>query len=206
MGSCPQKTVLFFSVVLFILAAVSNAQNCSTFAFSNNTTATCSGGSRQRKRNVHGALNAALRSPNPVWFYIHASCQTSAYIVGVAGWGTGIKLGSDSAGVEKTAHRCIGITFFVLGTLQVLALLVKPKPNHKYRFYWNVYHHGAGYAVIILSIINVFEGLDILRPAKKWENAYIGVLIFMGACAAVLEAIVWYVVIKRRWLLNYLTT
>ena len=50
-----------------------------------------------------------LRSANPVWFYIHVSCQMST-----------IKLGNDSPGVEKTVHRDIGITLFVLGTLQRL--------------------------------------------------------------------------------------
>ncbi|XP_057792960.1 LOW QUALITY PROTEIN: cytochrome b561 and DOMON domain-containing protein At5g35735-like [Salvia miltiorrhiza] len=186
------------------------------FATGATTAAGGAGGSRQRKRNVHGVLNVVswgilmpmgamaarylkvFKSANPAWFYIHVTCQTSAYIVGVAGWGTGIKLGSDSAGVEQTVHRNIGIALFALGTLQVFALLLRPKPDHKYRVYWNIYHQGVGYAVIILSIVNIFEGLDILDPEKKWKNAYIGVLIFLGAAAALLEAFTWYIVLKRR--------
>ena len=82
--------------------------------------------------------------------------------------------------------------------LQVFALLLRPKPDHKYRFYWNIYHQAIGYAVISLSIANIFEGLDILDPEKKWKNAYIGVLIFLGVCVAVLEAFTWYLVIKRK--------
>ena len=58
-------------------------------------------------------------SADPAWFYLHVGCQMSAYIVGVAGWGTGLKLGSQSEGVEHSKHRNIGITLFVLGTIQV---------------------------------------------------------------------------------------
>lgn len=80
----------------------------------------------------------------------------------------------------------------------MFALLLRPKKDHKYRLYWNIYHHSIGYAVIILSIVNVFEGFDILSPDDKWKKAYIGILIFLGASAAVLEAITWFIVIKRK--------
>ncbi|KAL3633606.1 hypothetical protein CASFOL_022368 [Castilleja foliolosa] len=175
-----------------------------------------SGGSRQRRRNVHGVLDVVswgimmplgamiarylkvFKSANPAWFYLHVTCQTAAYIVGVAGWGTGLKLGSDSSGVVQTTHRNIGITLFTLATLQVFALLLRPKPDHKYRIYWNVYHHSIGYTVIVLSIVNIFKGLDILDPEKKWKRAYVGVLIAMGAVSVCLEAFTWFVVIKRK--------
>ncbi|KAK4437426.1 cytochrome and DOMON domain-containing protein [Sesamum alatum] len=117
---------------------------------------------------------------------------------GWAGGGLCLKLGHDSPGVQQTAHRNIGITLFVLATLQVFALFLRPKPDHKYRFYWNMYHHSIGYTVIVLSIVNIFEGLDKLDPEKKWKRAYAGVLIFLGAIAVLLEAFTWYVVLKRR--------
>lgn len=63
-----------------------------------------------------------FKAADPAWFYLHAGCQTSAYIVGVAGWATGIKLGSDSVGTQYDTHRNIGITLFCLGTLQVFNL------------------------------------------------------------------------------------
>ncbi|KAI3716159.1 hypothetical protein L6452_23298 [Arctium lappa] len=174
------------------------------------------GGSRRRRRNIHGVLNAAswglmmpmgamaarylkvFNSPNPAWFYIHVTCQVSAYSVGVAGWVTGLKLGSDSVGIKYDTHRNIGIALFALGTLQAFALLLRPKPENKYRFYWNIYHHSIGYTVIILSIINVFKGFDILDPEKKWKKAYIGMLIFLGVNAVILETYTWVVVLKRK--------
>ncbi|CAK9316197.1 unnamed protein product [Citrullus colocynthis] len=169
-----------------------------------------------KRRNIHGVLNAVswgtlmpmgaifarylkvFKAADPAWFYLHVACQTSAYAVGVAGWATGIKLGGESAAVQYTTHRNIGIALFVLGTLQVFALLLRPNKDHKYRIYWNIYHHSMGYSVIIMSIINVFEGLKILSPENKWRKAYTGVIIFLGAVAFVLELITWFIVIKRR--------
>ncbi|GAB4825265.1 hypothetical protein Ancab_008137 [Ancistrocladus abbreviatus] len=173
------------------------------------------GGSRLRKKNVHGVLNAVswgtlmpmgviiarymkvFKAADPAWFYLHITCQFSAYVVGVAGWGTGLKLGSESSGVYH-AHRNIGIALFSLATLQVFALLLRPNKDHKYRLYWNIYHHSIGYTVIVLSIINIFKGLDILDPAKKWKRAYIGILIFLGSIALILEAFTWLIVLKRK--------
>lgn len=82
--------------------------------------------------------------------------------------------------------------------MQVFALLVRPKRDHKYRFYWNIYHHGIGYAILILGILNVFKGYDILRPGEKWKSGYIILICILGGIAVVLEAVTWIVVLKRR--------
>lgn len=65
-----------------------------------------------------------FESADPAWFYLHVLCQSSAYAIGVAGWGTGLKLGSDSKGVTYTGHRNIGIALFSLATVQVTKALV----------------------------------------------------------------------------------
>ncbi|KAK1578031.1 hypothetical protein Q3G72_027016 [Acer saccharum] len=169
-----------------------------------------------KKRNIHGILNVVswgilfpigviiarymrpFEGMDPAWFYLHISCQFSAYIIGAAGWGTGLKLGSESKGITYYTHRNLGIALFSLCTLQVFALFLRPKKDHKYRFYWNIYHHGIGFSIIILGILNVFKGLDILNPAKKWKTAYITVISVLGGIAALLEAITWVVVLKRK--------
>lgn len=76
-------------------------------------------------------------------------------------------------------------------------MFLRPKPEHKYRVYWNIYHHTVGYTVIILAVVNVFKGLDILSPEKQWRNAYTAIIVVLGIAAALLEAFTWYVVIKR---------
>ncbi|KAI4371640.1 hypothetical protein MLD38_009967 [Melastoma candidum] len=192
-----------------------NAQSKGTL---NLASGTVSGGgnSKLRRRNIHGILNAVswgilmplgitiarymrvFKSADPAWFYLHIGCQLSGYVVGVAGWGTGLKLGSESAGITYSAHRSIGITLFCLATLQVFALLLRPKKDHKYRFYWNVYHHSVGYAVIVLAIINVFKGFNILNPEKKWKHAYVGAIIVLACNAIVWEIYTWYIVLKRK--------
>lgn len=172
--------------------------------------------SRLKKRNIHGILNAVswgilfpigaivaryLRtfpSADPAWFYLHASCQVSAYAIGVAGWATGLKLGSESKGIQFTDHRNIGIALFAIATLQIFALFLRPNKDHKYRFYWNIYHHSVGYAILVLGILNVFKGLRILSPEHKWKLAYIIVIGVLGGIAVLLEAITWIVVLRRK--------
>ncbi|XP_054784311.1 cytochrome b561 and DOMON domain-containing protein At3g25290-like [Prosopis cineraria] len=172
--------------------------------------------STTKKRNIHGVLNAVswgilfplgaiiaryLRtfpSADPAWFYLHAFCQVSAYAIGVAGWATGLKLGSESQGIQYSGHRNIGIAAFCLATIQIFALFVRPQKDHKYRYYWNIYHHSIGYSVIILGIINIFRGFDILRPEQKWKTTYVIVIAALGGIALFLEVITWIIVLRRK--------
>ncbi|XP_020262891.1 cytochrome b561 and DOMON domain-containing protein At3g25290-like [Asparagus officinalis] len=169
-----------------------------------------------KKKNIHGVLNAVswgillpigaiiarylktFKSADPAWFYLHVSCQLIGYILGVAGWGTGLNLGSKSKGIVYTTHRNIGITLFSLGTLQLFALLLRPNKDHKYRFYWNIYHHAVGYTVITLGVVNVFKGLQILSPENKWKETYIIVISILGGIAVLLEISTWVIVLRRK--------
>ncbi|KAK4795233.1 hypothetical protein SAY86_013227 [Trapa natans] len=178
-------------------------------------TVATSGGSRTKKKNIHGILNViswgimfpvgviiarylrAFPSADPAWFYLHVLCQVSAYIIGVSGWGTGLKLGSESSGIVYSTHRNLGITLFCIATVQIFALLVRPKKDHKYRFYWNIYHHGIGYAIVILGILNVFKGYNILRPGEKWKSGYIILIAILGGIALFLEVVTCIVVLNR---------
>ncbi|XP_008778756.2 cytochrome b561 and DOMON domain-containing protein At4g12980-like [Phoenix dactylifera] len=172
--------------------------------------------SRLQERNIHGILNAvswgillpigaiiarylkAFKSLAPAWFYLHVLCQLIGYALGVTGWGIGLNLGSKSKGVQYTTHRNLGITLFSLATLQITALFLRPKKDHKYRVYWNLYHHVVGMAIILLGIINVFRGLQILNPAQKWKDAYIVVLCFLGGITLVLEVTTCIIARRRK--------
>ncbi|GFZ04167.1 auxin-responsive family protein [Actinidia rufa] len=172
--------------------------------------------SKIRSKYIHGVLNtiswgimmplgvviaryvSVFESADPAWFYLHVTCQTSAYIVGVVGWITGLLLGKKSPGIQHTAHRTIGILLFCLATLQVLSLRLRPKKDHRYRLYWNIYHRSVGYTVIILSILNVFKGFDILNPDDKWKKAYVGIIAALGIVAACLEVYTWILVVRRK--------
>ncbi|KAJ4719725.1 Cytochrome b561 and DOMON domain-containing protein [Melia azedarach] len=176
---------------------------------------TTKGGSPNlRFKQVHGLINAvswgflmpmgAITArymkvfADPAWFYAHIIFQTSAYALGIAGAVTGIYLGGKSHGVQHQTHRKIGIVLLVLGFLQLLALKLRPSKEHKYRLWWNIYHHSLGYTIIVLSIINIFEGFNILNPVKTWRLLYASILIVLGAIAVVLEVLTWFVVIRRK--------
>lgn len=180
------------------------------------TTVAAGADSATRKRNIHGVLNAVswglllpmgaifarylktFRAADPAWFYLHVTCQLIGYGVGVSGWATGMKLGKESRGVTYTDHRNIGIAVFALGTLQVLALFLRPKKEHKFRVYWNTYHHSVGYAVIVLGVVNIFKGMSILGVEQRWRTAYIAAVCVLLVAAAALEAVTWGVVLRRR--------
>ncbi|KAL8092934.1 hypothetical protein AgCh_034985 [Apium graveolens] len=69
-------------------------------------------------RNFLWAFGALTARADPAWFYLHAFCQSSAYTVGVSGWGTSLKIGGDSPGITYDKHRNIGINLFCLGTFE----------------------------------------------------------------------------------------
>ncbi|XP_021273870.1 cytochrome b561 and DOMON domain-containing protein At3g25290-like [Herrania umbratica] len=197
--------------------ATANLKSKATLDLKNGQSSSGSGGdTRVKKKNIHGILNAVswgilfpvgamiaryirtFESADPAWFYLHVFCQISAYAIGVAGWGTGLKLGSESPGIQYSVHRSIGIALFALATVQIFALFLRPKKEHKYRFYWNIYHHSLGYAILVLGILNVFKGFSILRPEHKWKSAYMIVIISLGGISLLLEAITWVVALKRK--------
>ncbi|KAB2626576.1 auxin-induced in root cultures protein 12-like [Pyrus ussuriensis x Pyrus communis] len=129
-----------------------------------------------------------VEGADPAWFHAHRGCQMLAFLGGIAGWGTGIFLGSKSPGIQYKGHRCIGITLFVLATIQVaVALCLRPKKTDENRKYWNWFHWVVGYGTFVLSITNIFKGFDILEPANKWKFAYIAIIGTLGCIAAILE-------------------
>ncbi|XVF26079.1 hypothetical protein REPUB_Repub13aG0269200 [Reevesia pubescens] len=127
------------------------------------------------------------------WYQLHTLCQTSGYIVGTVGWGIGIWLGNSSKNYTLKAHRILGIIIFSFATLQMLALWLQPKKEDDRRKCWEVYHHLLGYALIVLSIANIFEGISNVQShaAEKWRWVYVGLLIVLASTAAALEIYRW---------------
>ncbi|KAJ7963639.1 Cytochrome b561 and DOMON domain-containing protein [Quillaja saponaria] len=166
--------------------------------------------SRTKLKIAHGILNAIswgilmpigalmaryvnlFNGADPLWFYLHVTCQSFAYFVGVVGFGTGLYLGAHSSGIQYNAHRCIGITLFSLATTQVLVgRFLRPTKDHKYRKFWNAFHYFIGYGTIALSIVNVLKGFAIMDDYKTWKSVYIGMIIGLGAIALALEVFKW---------------
>ncbi|KAF6165636.1 hypothetical protein GIB67_043085 [Kingdonia uniflora] len=159
-------------------------------------TMTSGGGSRAKHRMVHGVVNAVswgimlplgtiiarhmkVVRPKALWFYLHIVCQCLGYVIGVIGWASGMKLDSDSSGAQHNPHRNIGIVLFSLGTLQVLVLGLRPKPDHKYRIYLNIYHTLCGYTVIV-PFLEGENGQNLFRRVRVDPVAKVRVEVGQG--------------------------
>ncbi|KAG7533444.1 Cytochrome b561/ferric reductase transmembrane, partial [Arabidopsis thaliana x Arabidopsis arenosa] len=164
-------------------------------------------------KNIHGLVNAVCwgifmpigvmaarymrtyKGLDPTWFYIHIFFQTTGYFGGLlGGLGTAIYMAKHT-GMRSTPHTVIGIFLFALGFLQILALKARPDKNHKYRKYWNWYHHTVGYVVIVLSVYNIYKGLAILQPGSSWKIAYSTIIGVIGLFAIVMEILQF----NKRW-------
>ncbi|KAL1189756.1 Cytochrome and DOMON domain-containing protein [Cardamine amara subsp. amara] len=132
---------------------------------------------------------------NPSWFYVHIVCQPTGYFAGlIGGLGTAIYMARHT-GMRSTPHTVIGLLLFGLGFLQILALKARPDKDHKYRKYWNWYHHTVGYIVIVLSVYNIYKGLAILQPGSGWKIAYTTIICAIGVFAIGMEILQF----KKRW-------
>ncbi|EOA14910.1 hypothetical protein CARUB_v10028240mg [Capsella rubella] len=164
-------------------------------------------------KRIHGIVNAVCwgifmpigamaarymktyKGLDPMWFYVHIVFQSTGYFVGLlGGLGTAIYMAKHT-GMRATPHTVIGMFLFALGFLQILALKARPDKDHKYRKYWNWYHHTMGYIVIILSVYNIYKGLAILQPGSSWKIAYSSIIGVIGLFAAVMEILQF----KTRW-------
>ncbi|XP_009616776.1 cytochrome b561 and DOMON domain-containing protein At5g47530-like [Nicotiana tomentosiformis] len=171
--------------------------------------------SRSKLKIAHGIINGVswgmlmplgvvlarlryLPLTDPLWFHLHIYCQILAYFLGITGGSLGFVLGRKSSGmkIKHTSHRYIGGALLGLATLQVLARWLRPKPDHKYRVYWNFYHWCTGYATIILGIVNCFKGFQMM-DVGIWKNAYIGFLASLGIVAVILEVLRWFLKAKK---------
>ena len=73
----------------------------------------------------------------------------------------------------------------------MLALHLKPRKTDGYRKYWNIYHHFLGYALLAVISVNIFHGIDILKPDHSWKWAYVGILGVFAAIVIALEIYTW---------------
>ncbi|MED6123063.1 hypothetical protein PIB30_045753 [Stylosanthes scabra] len=104
---------------------------------------------------------------------------------------------------HHSPHGCIGITLICLASLQVLvAVFFRPKKDHKYRIFWNMFHYVVGYGTIGLAIWNVFKGIDIMEE-RKWRSVYLALVICLAVIAFVLELVTWILLCIKRKVNNH---
>ncbi|KDP29892.1 hypothetical protein JCGZ_18461 [Jatropha curcas] len=139
-----------------------------------------------------------IQSIGPAWFYAHAGIQMSGFFLGTMGFAIGLRLGELSKGIVYSMHRKLGFAVFCLGSLQTLALLLRPKTTNRYRKYWKSYHHFVGYACVVLGIVNVFQGFEVMGAGRSYAKLVYCLCIstLMGACIA-LEVNSWVIFCRK---------
>ncbi|KAK1319102.1 hypothetical protein QJS10_CPB04g00369 [Acorus calamus] len=125
---------------------------------------------------------------NPAWFYLHDSSEIIGHVVGVAGGATNFRIGSTSKGVVNTL-KSVETVVFSLHIIQVLALFLKPREEHRYRPYWELCYQAIRYAAIILRVVDVFKGLAILKPYQRWWTGCVVVVSVLFVTLVALEGI-----------------
>ncbi|XP_068661607.1 cytochrome b561 and DOMON domain-containing protein At5g35735-like [Aristolochia californica] len=165
---------------------------------------------RRRLRKLHGVFNiAGWGTLLPVgiifaryfkkfpfrlerWFRFHVCFQLLAFTLGTCGWIIGISLGNSSENYTFTTHRILGISVFALALVQMLAVWLRPNKKDDFRQYWHMYHHCLGYSLFALIVVNIFQGIKILKPVMKWKWAYVSILSALGFVVLLLEIKTWY--------------
>ncbi|KAJ4835694.1 hypothetical protein Tsubulata_032547 [Turnera subulata] len=126
------------------------------------------------------------------WYYFHVSCQITGYILGTSGWVVGLWLGHISRYYTFRTHRLYSMLIFAFTTLQALAIRLKPEETDEYRKHWNLYHHCLGYSLLVVISLNMFHGINILKPHQAvWRWAYVGILALLGVIVIAFEICTW---------------
>ncbi|XP_019168733.1 PREDICTED: cytochrome b561 and DOMON domain-containing protein At5g47530-like [Ipomoea nil] len=125
-------------------------------------------------------------------YSLHTVSQVSGFIVGTVGWGLGISLRNSAAKQHPmTTHGILGTILLSFSTLQVLGVWLQPhdEEENRYRKYWVIYHNVLGYALIILIIANIFQGIDNhqISHGSRWKWCYAVILGVFAFTALVLE-------------------
>ncbi|KAL2475683.1 Cytochrome b561 and DOMON domain-containing protein [Abeliophyllum distichum] len=123
------------------------------------------------------------------WYSLHVMSQLSGFLMGTLGWGLGLVIKNAAKETRMSTHGILGTIIFAFAALQ-------PNEGHECRKYWVIYHQIIGYALIIVIIANIFEGMNNQNPAvlNKWRWFY-GVTVGVLALAAMALEV-------NRWIIN----
>ncbi|KAJ3678183.1 hypothetical protein LUZ60_001986 [Juncus effusus] len=124
------------------------------------------------------------------WLHAHISVQVIGFVLGMVGIIIGFCLHQVNVSNMDT-HKGIGIAVLIMGVLQVMSTFRRPEKSSLVRRYWNWYHHNIGRTVVVLSIINIFLGLNIANESKEWKVYYGMFLAIWGLSCIFLEAKMW---------------
>ncbi|KAH7681244.1 Cytochrome b561/ferric reductase transmembrane domain-containing protein [Dioscorea alata] len=124
------------------------------------------------------------------WFNTHMCIQALGFGLGLGGIiaGFGLTKANDES---VRSHKSLAISILVFGSLQMMALVVRPEKSSKMRRYWNWYHWYVGRAAIACAIGNIFLGLSLAHEAKSYTIAYVVFLAVLTLISLLMEIRMW---------------
>ncbi|KAH6757478.1 hypothetical protein C2S52_023418 [Perilla frutescens var. hirtella] len=125
-----------------------------------------------------------LRESTNDWYNLHILSQLSGFLLGTLGWGLGISIKNEAKQHRMSTHGILGTIIFAFATLQ-------PDEEHECRKYWVIYHNFVGYALLLLIIANIFQGISNHNAPNRWDLFYGAVLGVLGVIAIALEFLRW---------------
>jgi hypothetical protein len=123
--------------------------------------------------------------PDGLWFQIHKMCQIGGLLIVLISFII-ILMNSTALsdkGTSSYTHAVMGVTTMVIGLLQPLNAVFRPKHTEgnktRNRFLWEIMHKGLGWGVLFLAIITISIGTTLLSTKNMQRNFQIcyGVLV-----------------------------
>ncbi|KAK4733248.1 hypothetical protein R3W88_007509 [Solanum pinnatisectum] len=136
------------------------------------------------------------------WYSLHVLSKIAGFILGTIGWGLGMSMIKNSPKDQHTmmsTHGIIGTIIFTFTTIQVLAICLQPDEENVYRKYWVIYHNILGYALLILTIVNIFQGIEKEESSHRWKWSYVVIVSVLGLIALVFELLPRFNMIKNKF-------
>eukprot|EP01134_Creolimax_fragrantissima_P000633 CFRG0633T1 len=133
-----------------------------------------------------------------IWLTIHQACNTSAWLLTIAGFAIALILNSTAK--FKSTHSFIGIAIFALVALQPLNGWLRPhlpdagENKSKKRIAWEIIHKWNGRILFLLGIVNPFLGLYFIGGRSVLTFSFIMYSIWVG-----LLAIFWLIMPIYLW-------
>ncbi|GAQ86586.1 hypothetical protein KFL_002980090 [Klebsormidium nitens] len=136
---------------------------------------------------------------DPLWWHLHRAIQGLGFIGFAVGLGLGLKSKAAQSGASGV-HTILAIVLLVAISLQILAVVLRPKKDAKVRSAWNLYHHWLGRSAIVIAIVNIYIGLNLYNASSEITTAYTVIWVAVALVYLALEA---YWRIRGPWSKGY---
>ena len=114
------------------------------------------------------------------WFMVHRTLNLLTFVLTVAAVTLAFVLFRTSGQTHFTkAHHVIGMIVFILACVQVVGGILRPhvgEPKTHKRIKWEYFHKTSGVLILILSIYQIFTGLNyyvLYYSVWNWSPVYI---------------------------------